>query len=178
MASSCSPQSQPQQRRVTTGDMNGTCPEDKLLSLARLIQQLQQAAEDSDADNRQAQLMLAGRLKQMEETLNWLTTHGGSSYAFSLKAMADRQALVEKQLTEGLTENQRVHQLNAEVRFCSDDPHTAESLHSTLTPPLEPCQLLSDLSMCTSLFCLVGAGGGQASGPSLTAGEADECAEG
>ncbi len=60
----------------------------------------------------------AARVKQLEEAVQRQAASVAAASApssYAIKAVADRLALVEGQLNEGLRENQRVHSHNAEV---------------------------------------------------------------
>ncbi|GAX72784.1 hypothetical protein CEUSTIGMA_g240.t1 [Chlamydomonas eustigma] len=107
----------------TSGKENGGSQgiaelEEKVLSLAKLLRSCQMCQEDSAADHRHEVFQLANKVTQIESTMQKLaaSAHLGLGPSIhSVRALADRLVLVEQNLMEGFTENQRVHVHNAEV---------------------------------------------------------------
>ena len=104
----------------STGQINlqGNTLEDKVLSLAKLLRSTQLCQDDLAADQRSDMQLIMQRVTQLEEAVN--RQAGSNSIAsapstHNLKALVERLALVEKQMTEGLTENHDAHVHNAQV---------------------------------------------------------------
>ena len=95
--------------------------QDKLLSLAKLLKSTQMCHDDSSADQRQELQVLACRMQQLEEAVQRQAASSSlmaAPGANSIKALAERLVLVERQSAEGFSENREVHSHNAEVREC------------------------------------------------------------
>ena len=116
------------------GLIHGTSLEDKVLSLAKLLRSTQMNQDDLAADQRSEMQHVMQRMAQLEEAVR--RQSGSSSIAsapsaHNIKALAERLALVEQQLTEGLTENHDVHSHNSKVVFLFLTPGSQGGLMRT-----------------------------------------------
>lgn len=98
--------------------LHGSDLEEKVLSLAKLLRSNQLCQDDIAADQRSEVQQIMQRLNQLEEAVR--RQSGSNSIisapgACNIKTLAERLALVEQHLTEGLTENRDVHSHNAQV---------------------------------------------------------------
>ena len=98
--------------------LQGNTLEDKVLSLAKLLRSTQLCQDDLAADQRSDMQLIMHRVSQLEEAVQ--RQAGSNSIAsapstHNLKALAERLALVEKQMNDGLTENHNAHAHNAQV---------------------------------------------------------------
>ena len=111
--------------------LHGSDLEEKVLSLAKLLRSTQHCQDDLAADQRSEMQQIMQRLSQLEEAVkrqsgsnNIISAPG----AYNIKALAERLALVEQRLAEGLMENHSVHSHNAQVGYWDDNVRCRSSL--------------------------------------------------
>lgn len=101
-----------------TQSLNTIDMEDKVLSIAKLLKSTQMCHADHVADHKADIQLLSARIHTVEEAVGKQAlnnTIASGPNALNIKALAERMALVEGRLMEGLSENQEVHIHNARV---------------------------------------------------------------